>query len=172
MSFPSGAIWNCRSGFGICFKHTTMFRGTARGRRRGRYLIVSCDSLGDGRHALAVGSFAEPRTRVSRPALVPPAEGISQDADAPAADRQGPRAAGIDPRSRRILVRHRFWTLSIWEDERALTAFVGRDPHRVTMGILEPYMAETAFTRWTIRGSDVPPSWDEAMQRADATSTK
>src|SRR5437870_8151471 len=104
MSFPSGAIWNCRSGFGICFKHTTMFRGTARGRRRGRYLIVSCDSLGDGRHALAVGSFAEPRTRVSRPALVPPAEGISQDADAPAADRQGPRAAGIDPRSRRIFV--------------------------------------------------------------------
>ena len=56
--------------------------------------------------------------------------------------------------------------------ERALTAFVGRDPHRVTMGILEPYMAETAFTRWTIHGSDVPPSWDEAMQRADATSTK
>jgi len=70
------------------------------------------------------------------------------------------------------LMSHRFWTLSIWEDERALTAFVGRDPHRVTMGILEPYMAETAFTRWTIRGSDVPPSWDEAMQRADATSTK
>src|SRR5437867_7442688 len=47
MSFPAGAIWNCRSGFGICFKHTTMFRGTARGRRRGRYLIVSCNSLGE-----------------------------------------------------------------------------------------------------------------------------
>ena len=67
---------------------------------------------------------------------------------------------------------HRFWTLSIWDDERALMAFVGRDPHRTTMGILQPYMAEAAFTRWTIRGSDVPPSWDDAMQRADATSTK
>jgi len=51
-------------------------------------------------------------------------------------------------------------------------AFVGRDPHRMTMGILQPYMAETAFTRWMIRGSEVPPSWDEAMHRADATSTK
>src|SRR2546425_6934753 len=29
MSFPSGAIWNCRSGFGICFRHTTTFKATA-----------------------------------------------------------------------------------------------------------------------------------------------
>ena len=70
------------------------------------------------------------------------------------------------------LMSHRFWTLSIWEDERALMAFVGRNPHRATMGILQAYMAETAFTRWTIRGSEVPPSWDDAMQRADATSAK
>src|SRR5207249_7228055 len=49
------------------------------------------------------------------------------------------------------------------EDERALMAFVGRDSHRMTMGILQPYMAETAFTRWMIRGSEVPPSWDDAM---------
>jgi len=70
------------------------------------------------------------------------------------------------------LLSHRFWTLSIWEDERALMAFVARDPHRATMGTLQPYMAETAFTRWPIRGSDVPPSWDEAMQRADAAPTK
>ncbi len=51
-------------------------------------------------------------------------------------------------------------------------AFVGKEPHRATMGILQPYMAETAFTRWTIRGSDVPPSWDDAMQRADSARTK
>src|SRR5438309_3010119 len=29
MSFPSGATWNWRSGFGTCFMHTTRFRGTA-----------------------------------------------------------------------------------------------------------------------------------------------
>src|SRR2546425_10399809 len=29
MSFPSGATWNWRSGFGTCFKHTTRFRAIA-----------------------------------------------------------------------------------------------------------------------------------------------
>src|SRR2546422_237870 len=74
MSLPSGAIWNCRSGFGICFKHTTMFRGTARGRRRGRYLIVSCDSLGEwstlpgGRFfPRTAGANTSPCSRTSRP---------------------------------------------------------------------------------------------------------
>ncbi len=33
-------------------------------------------------------------------------------------------------------------------------------------------MGETAFARWTIRGSDVPPSWDEAMRQSDVASTK
>ncbi len=67
---------------------------------------------------------------------------------------------------------HRFWTLSIWEDERALMAFVANDPHRATMGTLQPYMDETAFTRWAIRGSDVPPSWDDALRRSDVTYTE
>jgi len=67
---------------------------------------------------------------------------------------------------------HRFWTLSIWEDEPALMAFVRQDPHRATMGLLRPYMGESAFTRWTIRGSDVPPSWDDAVRRSDAVATK
>jgi hypothetical protein len=64
---------------------------------------------------------------------------------------------------------HRFWTLSIREDEGALMAFVRQDPHRTTMGMLQPYMDETAFTRWTIRGSEVPPSWDDAIRRSEAT---
>ncbi len=51
-------------------------------------------------------------------------------------------------------------------------AFVRQDPHRATMGLLRPYMGESAFTRWTIRGSDVPPSWDDAVRRSDAVATK
>src|SRR3989475_7089882 len=43
------------------------------------------------------------------------------------------------------LMSHRFWTLSIWEDERALMAFVGRDPHRTTLRILQPYIAVPAI---------------------------
>lgn len=69
------------------------------------------------------------------------------------------------------LVSHRFWTLSIWEDERALMSFVAKDPHRASMGALQSYMGETAFTRWTIRGSDVPPSWDDAMRRSVSPPT-
>src|SRR5438094_10429946 len=34
MSFPSGEIWNCRSGFGICLRHTTTLRTTANARRK------------------------------------------------------------------------------------------------------------------------------------------
>src|SRR6266576_7157788 len=34
MSFPSGAIWNCRSGFGICLRHTTTLRATADAKRK------------------------------------------------------------------------------------------------------------------------------------------
>ena len=67
---------------------------------------------------------------------------------------------------------HRFWTFSIWGDEQALMAFVGRNPHRATIGLLQPYMGESAFTRWTIRGSDVPPSWDDAIRRSDVGATK
>src|SRR3972149_5792208 len=29
MSFPSADGWNCRSGFGICLRHTMTFSGTA-----------------------------------------------------------------------------------------------------------------------------------------------
>ena len=67
---------------------------------------------------------------------------------------------------------HRFWTLSVWEDESALMAFVRQDPHRLTMGMLEPYMDEPAFRRWSIRGSDVPPSWADAMRRSESARPK
>jgi len=40
---------------------------------------------------------------------------------------------------------HRFWTLSVWEDERALRAFVGRDSHLNAMDALQSYMADVAF---------------------------
>src|SRR5207237_844008 len=36
------------------------------------------------------------------------------------------------------LFRHRFWTLSAWEDEKALMDFVGKVPHRDTMKVLGP----------------------------------
>ena len=62
----------------------------------------------------------------------------------------------------KILAR-KFYTLSVWEDERALMEFVHARPHLETMPALSPHMAETKFVRWRVKGSDVPPSWDRAM---------
>jgi heme-degrading monooxygenase HmoA len=70
------------------------------------------------------------------------------------------------------LFRHRFWTLSVWEDEMALMAFVEKDPHRTTMGALQPHMDATGFIRWKIAGPDVPPSWDDAMRRSASKSAR
>lgn len=63
-------------------------------------------------------------------------------------------------------LRHRFWTLSAWEDEEALMTFVGKPPHRDAMDALGPYMAKTAFTRWRVRGTEIPLTWERALSRA------
>src|SRR3989454_5474717 len=81
-----------------------MFSGTARGRRRGRYLIVSCDSSRRWSTRRGDRFDTRPRTRVPRAALVPPAEGISQDAHAPAGIQQGRQTARGDSRARRAFV--------------------------------------------------------------------
>ena len=56
-------------------------------------------------------------------------------------------------------------TLSVWRDEDALGAFACAEPHRELMNTLRPQMGPTSFVRWTIRGADGRPGWDEALQR-------
>jgi hypothetical protein len=63
------------------------------------------------------------------------------------------------------LFRKRFWTLSAWESEDVLQAFVAREPHAVAMRGLAVYMEATAFYRWRVAGSDLPLSWAEAHER-------
>src|SRR2546427_11628914 len=83
--------------------------------------------------------------------------------------RQLARTPGLIGYSLRAkLFRHRLWTLSVWEDDAALTAFVGHEPHRTTMGALGPHMDATAFARRGGMGSDVPRSWGGAMRRYSA----
>jgi quinol monooxygenase YgiN len=65
------------------------------------------------------------------------------------------------------LAAKRFWTLSVWEDETALRAFVAARPHAAVMKALAPHMGATRFTRWTVRGSDLPLQWSDALKRGD-----
>ena len=64
----------------------------------------------------------------------------------------------------------RFWTLSIWDDEAALRQFVVAEPHRGIMHKLRNRMGVTSFTRWQVRGSDLPLSWGDAMEHWRALS--
>ena len=59
----------------------------------------------------------------------------------------------------------RFWTLSAWEEEAALRAFVQSQPHAGTMRVMAPHMDKTAFIRWRLTGSQLPPAWEDALRR-------
>ena len=63
------------------------------------------------------------------------------------------------------LFRRRFWTLSAWEDEKALMEFVGKVPHLDTMKVLGPHTGDAAFFRWSVSGDVLPLQWDDALRR-------
>ena len=82
--------------------------------------------------------------------------------------RQLRTSAGLVGYSLRAqLAAKRFWTLSVWENETALRAFVAAPAHAAGMKALAPHMGATRFTRWTVKGSDLPLQWDEALKRGD-----
>ncbi|MGN6173469.1 MAG: hypothetical protein ACTHPS_11040 [Streptosporangiaceae bacterium] len=57
------------------------------------------------------------------------------------------------------------WTLSAWTDQRHLDAFAGAMPHLAVIGKLRPHMGQTKFEFWTVPGSKLPITWDEATER-------
>src|SRR5216684_770312 len=59
----------------------------------------------------------------------------------------------------------RFWTLSAWKNEEALWAFVQLPPHVGIMAALASHMDKTKFVHWTVKGSQLPLKWDEALRR-------
>jgi hypothetical protein len=58
-----------------------------------------------------------------------------------------------------------FWTLSAWNDQGDLDAFVRTMPHLAVMGKLRPRMGPTKFATWTVSGSTLPVTWDDAIER-------
>ena len=58
-----------------------------------------------------------------------------------------------------------FWTLSAWLDKASLNRFFRSPPHVEAMKALRPHMSQTRFIEWTISGSALPPTWDDALER-------
>lgn len=59
----------------------------------------------------------------------------------------------------------RFWTLSAWQDDASVRAFVQSPPHVQLMKTLAPHMRETKFARWLVKSSQLPLTWDDALPR-------
>lgn len=78
--------------------------------------------------------------------------------------RAAPGVIGFSLRAKPMS--RKFWTLSAWEDEKALMDFVRKIPHGEAMKKLAPHMDRTGFTRWKAPGSALPLKWEDAMQRA------
>ena len=64
------------------------------------------------------------------------------------------------------LLRRRFFTLSVWEDQQALMDFVEGSPHRDIMQKLKPHMEKTKFVQWKVRAAEIPIQWEDALKRA------
>ena len=62
-------------------------------------------------------------------------------------------------------LRRDYWTLSVWQDEGALRAFMRTPPHVGLMSSLKPVMGQTAFVQWTITAADGRPTWPVALER-------
>jgi hypothetical protein len=63
------------------------------------------------------------------------------------------------------LLRKRFWTLSVWEDDQALMDFVQTVPHGRIMQQLAPHMTKGVFEQWTAHAEDIPLNWPAARAR-------
>jgi hypothetical protein len=68
-------------------------------------------------------------------------------------------------------LRRTFWTLSAWQDEAALRATVGRQPHLGIMNRFRPRMAGSAFVSWTVPASALPMTWQEAFRHLEHPDT-
>jgi hypothetical protein len=66
-----------------------------------------------------------------------------------------------------------WWTCTSWQDRAAMQAFVGTDPHAITMDRLDEWCDEATFVDWEQDDATLP-DWDAAFQRlvADGQSSR
>ena len=63
------------------------------------------------------------------------------------------------------LVAPTFWTVSVWEDDDALRAFAGSEPHRTIMRRAPARMGASAFRPFAVGGADLPLRWPDVQAR-------
>jgi hypothetical protein len=63
------------------------------------------------------------------------------------------------------LFRRKFWTLSVWLDQRSLQDFVGTIPHSHIMQALAGHMGRSRFEQWTVQSNEIPLDWNAAKAR-------
>lgn len=57
-----------------------------------------------------------------------------------------------------------FWTITAWENERAMKAYRGAGSHREVMPRLADWCSEAAFAHWDQEADELP-SWADAHNR-------
>ena len=73
-----------------------------------------------------------------------------------ASQRQVVRAAGFCGGRLLIDARRTFWTLTAWEDERAMKSFRGTGAHARVMPRLFEWCDEAAYAHWTVPDGEIP----------------
>src|ERR1051326_2311197 len=59
-----------------------------------------------------------------------------------------------------------FWTLTMWENEKAMRAYRGAGPHKQVMPHLKTWCNEAAVAHWTQEDQSLP-EWPEAHRRLE-----
>ena len=78
--------------------------------------------------------------------------------------RDTPGVIGYSLRAK--LISRNFWTLSVWENEKALMDFVAKIPHGQAMRAMVPYIGPSKFTQWKVNASVLPLRWEDAIMRS------
>jgi hypothetical protein len=84
-----------------------------------------------------------------------------------AVERQLKQSAGVVRYSLAVdILRHKFWTYSVWSDREAVSDFVRAEPHATAVKRFESWAGEgAAFVEWQSAGSQL--DWAEAMRRLE-----
>lgn len=66
------------------------------------------------------------------------------------------------------VTRRTFCTLSVWRDGDAVEAFVRSEPHTMVVAKTRPWMVDSTFVTWTVRGVQLPVNWEQVRERFHA----